>query len=162
MRLISSVLLALLLSNALTKDFFDEIDDAVDLDDVDDAPDEESGMLWTIPQYVEHQRNYFEGFIVGYYHNPQAKVGDECLRGKIEKDYAFIMEQIYEEVTIIHFLDIFKFASKVTLLVESVFEHCGPKMVIEDTRKFCKEDKSRCTWPIVLSNAWWRMAVLII
>ena len=70
MRLISSVLLALLLSNALTKDFFDEIDDAVDLDDVDDAPDEESGMLWTIPQYVEHQRNYFEGFIVGYYHNP--------------------------------------------------------------------------------------------
>ena len=70
MRLISSVLFALLLSNALTKDFFDEIDDAVDLDDVDDAPDEESGMLWTIPQYVEHQRNYFEGFIVGYYHNP--------------------------------------------------------------------------------------------
>ena len=72
------------------------------------------------------------------------------------------MEQIYEEVTIIHFLDIFKFASKVTHLVESVFEHCGPKMVIEDTRKFCKEDKSRCTWPIVLSNAWWSMAILII
>ena len=71
------------------------------------------------------------------------------------------MAQIYEDATIINFLDIFKFSSKVTKLIQSVFEHCGPKMVIEDTRQFCKVE-DRCTWPIVLSNAWWRMAILFV
>ena len=72
------------------------------------------------------------------------------------------MAQIYEDDTILHFLDIFKFSSKVNNLIQQVFEYCGPKAVIEDARQFCKLDKDRCTWPIVLSNAWWRSAVLLV
>ena len=58
--------------------------DAVDFEDNDDAPDKESGMIYTIPQSIEHKRNYFEGFLVGFYHNPNAVVGEQCLVGKIE------------------------------------------------------------------------------
>ena len=84
MKLISTILQALLFSSALSKNFQDEVADAVDFDDVDDAPKSESGMIYSIPQSIEHKRNYFEGFLVGFYHNPNAMVGEQCLQGKIE------------------------------------------------------------------------------
>ena len=34
------------------------------------AAKEENGMIWSVHQSVVHERNFFEGFIVGYYHDP--------------------------------------------------------------------------------------------
>ena len=116
-------------------------------------------MIYTIQESIEHNRNFFEGSLVGFYHDPKAMVGDQCLAGNITDDYGFIMKIIYEQETLMHFLDILKFSKKVTDLIESIFEHCGPKVVIEDIRNFCSVDKKRCTWPIVLTNAWWRMLI---
>ena len=49
MRLITTVLGALLVSTTLSKNFQDEVADAVDFDSVNNPPEEESGMIWTIP-----------------------------------------------------------------------------------------------------------------
>jgi hypothetical protein len=61
-----------------------------------------------------------------------------------------------------HFLDIFRFSAKSSNLIKSTFEECGPKAVIEDIRLFCSVDKKRCTWPIILTNAWWRTVVIFV
>jgi hypothetical protein len=53
-------------------------------------------MMYTISQSIEHNRNFLEGYLVGFYHNPNAKVGDQCFNGEINDEYAFIMKVIFE------------------------------------------------------------------
>ena len=84
MKFLTTLVATLLFSSSLAKDFEDEVADAIDLDDVEDAPEEEDGMIWNVHQSVNHERDYFEGFIVGFYHDPYAKVGEQCFKGKAE------------------------------------------------------------------------------
>ena len=76
------------------------------------------------------------------------------------RDFAFILKMIYEKESILHFLDIFKMTGKLTELISGIFEFCGPRMVIEDVRNFCKIDSKRCSIPLMLTNGWRRMFVI--
>ena len=48
MKFLTTLVAAFLFSSSLAKDFEDEVADAIDLDDVEDAPEEEDGMIWNV------------------------------------------------------------------------------------------------------------------
>ena len=103
----------------------------------EEVPHREDGMIYTVPETAEHLKMFFRGYVVGFYHNPHAEVDHKCLNMTDYKDFGFILKLIYEKENLLHFLDIFKVAGKLTDLTESIFEYCGPKMIIEDVRDFC-------------------------
>ena len=153
---------AVSLVHATTDETFEKaIEEAVDEQiDPKDAPNREDGMLYSVNETVDQMQNFFEGVMVGFYHNPHAKVNEMCLSEVDHKEFAFIMKMIYEGETLLHFLDIFKLAGKVVALVHSSFEYCGPKHIIMDVRDFCLVEEKRCTAPIMLTNMWRRMIVI--
>ena len=126
----------------------------------DEVPRREDAKIYWVHETSNHLRNFFKGYVVGFYHNPHAEVDHKCLDIKDYRDFGFILGMVYERKNILHFLDIFKVAGKITELTESIFEFCGPKMIIEDVRDFCKIDPKRCTAPVMLTNGWRRMFVI--
>ena len=58
----------------------------------------EKGLLYTVPETITHQRNLFQGFLVGWYHDPKMKLSDKCLENdRIEDDFAYIMKMVFME-----------------------------------------------------------------
>ena len=155
------LILSLIFVHAAQESFTDAISDAF-TEDVDhgEVPFREDGMLYSVPETVAQFKNYFSGFMVGFYHNPNAKVSEQCLNVTDYRDFAFVLKMVYEKESILHFLDIFKFSGKLVQLIQSTFEFCGPKVMIEDIKNFCNLEKKRCTAPIMLTSAWSRMIVL--
>ena len=102
---------------------------------------EEKGLLYSVPDTIFHQRNLYQGFLVGWYHDPNIKISDKCLENdRIVDDFAYIMKMVFMEQNLLHVLELIKLTEKTVLVLRDTFEYCGYKQIILDLREFCSID----------------------
>ena len=90
---------------------------------------------------LDQSRNFFAGFQVGFYHDPKIDLSPRCLDQTISKDAEFVLNLVYGQENIMHFLDIVKFSTKSVLVIQNAFENCGYKQIVTDIHTFCTGDK---------------------
>ena len=137
------------------------IEDDLEIPDVDE-PETEDGMLYTVPQTIDQAKNFFAGFLIGFYHDNRMQISEKCLEDKFVNDVEFIYRLFYKQQNLIHILDVFKLPKVTNKVIMNMAEECGYKNITLDIQKFCDIDPSRCTLAVLLSNLWWRLWVVVL
>ena len=160
MRLLTLALSALLMCSVSASSNPTKLIVKEDSDTLFDPNKGEAGMFYTVPETAFQIKELYTGFLVGFYHDPRALPSLECLDESVEGDLEYVLDMIYGYHNILHFLDAVKFTSKSANVISNTFEQCGYKKMINDVREFCEEDPKRCMAPAVMTNLWWRSAVI--
>ena len=106
--------------------------------------DKDKGLLYTIPETRDQLRSMFEGFVVGFYHDPEVGIDSKCLDSSIEGDLEFVLNMIFGHENLFHFIEAVRFTQKASSILQSMFDNCGYKKIMQDMRSFCKAKKQRC------------------
>mgnify|MGYP004561602297 FL=1 len=84
------------------------------------------------------------------------------MSGDFENGIEWVLEYIYIPHNIVHFLDLFKLTNELILISENIVNYCGTKEMFLGLKEFCDIDPERCSLPMVLTNTWWRMGIIIV
>ena len=89
-----------------------------------------------------------------FFHDPQLSIDNKCMSGDFENGIEWVLEYIYIPHNIVHFLDLFKLTNELILISENIVNY--------GLKEFCDIDPERCSLPMVLTNTWWRMGIIIV